>query len=120
MKFALWKEKTARTGRSERFAKRYSSAATGSEESSAFPGMNGLHPVRSTSSGIAEWRRLTLRRESAPEAGLLEARQTVAPGGRRFPTRRRRFSQGKSGLRRGRGPQDAGEMPALALDRERG
>src|SRR5579872_2045715 len=51
-KFGELKENTASIGAALRFVKRYSIAATGKLELSASPGMNGLQPLRSTSSGI--------------------------------------------------------------------
>ncbi len=51
-KFRALKEKTACSGAREVLRNRYSSAATGSDASSALPGTNGLQPVISAVSGI--------------------------------------------------------------------
>src|SRR4029077_11186876 len=59
-KFLAWKEKTASTAVVLRLVKRYSSAATGRDESSSWPGSNGLQPVISTSSGMPASASITL------------------------------------------------------------
>jgi len=60
MKFRALHEKTAWSGRSLGLWNVYSSAATGSDASSAAPGSNGLQPVSATFSGTLGSSRLTM------------------------------------------------------------
>ena len=120
MKFALWKEKTASTGLSVGLVKRYSSAATGSEESSASPGMKGLQPVSPCPAGswVAQPHRAKgSAPRSAPRrsvAGRSSCRAAVARADDDRSPRETAACVGDRPL------QDAGEILPLALDAERG
>ena len=123
MKFALWNEKTASTGLLGAIDEAILQRRHRQRRIVRIPGYEGAP------SGEIHVQRDLRVAETHPREGkarleprLLEARQSVAPGGcAASRADDDRFSPGKQRLASGnRSLQDAGEIPPLALDAERG